>query len=186
MVAWSALFLPAVVAAVLVFVASSLVHMVLQLHAKHYGKLANEEDVRAAMSKAPPAPGQYVIPHCEMKDAANPEVMKKFEDGPVAVLYVRPNGQMKLGPFLGQWFAYSLVTGLIAGYVARATQAPGAAYLAVFQVVGVTTWLAYGWASLADSIWRGKPWALTCAEMRDSLIYALLTAGTFAWLWPDA
>ena len=186
MVAWTSLFLPALLAAVLVFVASSIIHMVLQLHASSYKKLGNEDEVRDALRKTSPAPGQYVLPHSELKDAASPEMVRKFEEGPVGVLYVRPSGPMKLGPFLGQWFVYLLVVGLMVGYLARATCPPGTAYLQVFQLIGAASWLAYSWASVADSIWMGKPWGVTCADMRDGLIYALLTAGSFAWMWPEA
>jgi hypothetical protein len=30
----------------------------------------------------------------------------------------------------------------------------------------------------------GKPWSSTFLYMFDGLIYAALTAGSFAWLWP--
>jgi len=81
-------------------------------------------------------------------------------------------------------FAYTLVVSLLAGYVARATVAPGAEYPHVFQVVGAASWLAYAWSIPADSIWMGKPWSSTFVYRLDGLIYASLTAGSFAWLWP--
>ena len=185
MVAWSALLLPAVVSAVLVFVASSLIHMVIKWHQSEYRTLSNEDEVRAAIRKTSPTPGKYVMPFCkDGKEMASPEMQKKFNEGPNVVMYVRENGPAKLGPFLGKWFAYTLVVSLVAGYVARATVAPGAEYLHVFQVVGAASWLAYAWSIPADSIWMGKPWSSTFVYMLDGLIYASLTAGSFAWLWP--
>ena len=79
-----------------------------------------------------------------------------------------------------------LVVSLLAGYVARATIGPGAEYLHVFQVVGAAAWLAYAWATPSDSIWMGKPWSSTFVYMIDGLIYAALTAGTFASMWPES
>ena len=187
MVDWSQLLLPALVGAVLVFIASSIIHMVLQLHGPSLKKLSNEDEVRDTINKGTPVPGQYILPHCtDMKDGESPEMKAKFEEGPVALVYIRANGQMKIGPFLSKWFAYTLVTGIVAGYVARTMLPAGADYLSVFQVVGVASWLAYGWSGIADSIWVGKPWGATLAYLRDALIYAALTAGAFAWLWPES
>ena len=187
MVAWSALLLPAVISAVLVFIASSLIHMVIKWHQSEYKTLPNEDEVRAAIRKSSPVPAKYVMPFCkDSKDMASAEMQKKLVDGPNVVMYVRENGPMQLGPFLGKWFAYTLVLSLVVGYLARTTVAPGAEYLEVFQVVGVAAWLGYAWAIPSDSIWIGKRWSSTFVYMFDGLIYAALTAGTFAWLWPSA
>ena len=187
MVAWSALLLPSLVSAVLVFIASSLIHMVVKWHASEYKTLPNEDEIRAAIRKSSPGPGKYVMPFCkDSKEMESPEMQKKYAEGPNVVMYVRESGSIKLGPFLGKWFAYTLVISLLAGYLARATVAPGAEYLHVFQVVGAAAWLAYAWAIPSDSIWIGKSWGSTFTYMIDGLIYAALTAGSFAWLWPNS
>jgi hypothetical protein len=185
MVAISQLVLPILLSAVLVFFASSLIHMVVKWHNPDYKKLPNEDEVRAVIRKGSPAPGQYIFPHChDGKQMQAPETIKKFEEGPVGVMFVRPNGQVQLGPFLGKWIAYTIVVGFVVAYLAHATLTTGAPYLHVFQVVGASAWLAYSWQGPADSIWKGKPWVSTFREMVDGLIYASLTAGAFAWLWP--
>lgn len=185
MIAWSALFLPALLAAVLIFVASSLIHMVIKWHQCEYHKLANEDEVRAAIRKHSPAPGKYVVPHCkDGKEMAAPETQQKFVEGPNLVMYVRPNGPAQLGPFLGKWFVYTLVVSLLAGYVGRSVLPAGTEYLKVFQVIGASAWLAYAWGGPQESIWMGKPWGSTALYLIDGLIYAALTAGAFAWLWP--
>lgn len=185
MVAWSALLLPSVISAVLVFIASSLIHMVIKWHQSEYKALSNEDEVRAVIRKASPVPGSYVLPYCkDSAEMATPEMQERFVEGPNAVMYVREDGAVKLGPFLGKWFAYTLVVSLVAGYLARATVAPGTDFMQVFQVVGVASWLAYAGAIPSDSIWVGKPWRSTFVYMLDGLIYAALTAGAFAWLWP--
>lgn len=185
MVAWSALVLPSVLSAVLVFVASFLIHAVLKLHKSDYKKLSNEDEVRAAIRKGSPAPGMYIIPHChEGKEMKSPEMLRKFEEGPNGVFFVRPAHKPEIGPFLGKWIVYVLVVSLICGYLARAVLHPGAGYLEIFRVVGTAAWLAYAWGSPADSIWGGKPWSSTIRGMFDGLLYACLTAGSFGWLWP--
>ena len=186
MVPWSALLLPSLIAAVLVFIASSLIHMVIKWHQSEHKAVPNEDEVRAALGKSKPVPGKYVMPFCkDGKEMATPEMQRKFIEGPNVVMFMRENGPVQLGPILGKWFAYSLVVSLLAGYVARATTAPGAEYLQVFQVVGAAAWLAYAWAIPSDSIWVGKKWSSTFLYMIDGLIYAALTAGAFAWLWPE-
>lgn len=185
MVDFTQLFLPIVLSAVLVFIASSLIHMVVKWHNPDYRKLSNEDDVRAAIRKGGASPGQYIFPHCkDGKAMKDPEVMKKFEQGPVGMMFVRRSGKVNLGPFLGQWVGYTLVIGVLVAYMAHATLKFGDPYLPVFRVVGTTAWLAYAWQGPADSIWKGKPWISTFRELVDGLVYACLTAGTFAWLWP--
>jgi hypothetical protein len=44
--------------------------------------------------------------------------------------------------------------------------------------------MAYGLGSLSNSVWKGQPWSMTAKEVIDGLVYGLLTAGTFGWLWP--
>lgn len=187
MIDWSDLLLPAALSSALVFLASSLIHMAIQWHRSEYGTLPNEDEVRAALGKSRPAPGKYVLPFCkDGKEMGTPEMARKFEEGPNVVMFVRENGAVRLGPFLGKWLAYTLVVSLAVGYLARATLVPGAEYSQVFQVVGVAAWLAYAWAIPSDSIWIGKTWSSTALYMLDGLIYASLTAGAFAWLWPAA
>jgi hypothetical protein len=182
---WPALFAPALLATVLVFVASSLIHMVIRWHEPDYGKLANEDEVRAVLRKGAPAPGQYVVPHClDSKEMAGPAMQQKFVEGPNALLWVRPNGNAKLGGLLGAWIVYVLVLSLLVGYVGASALPRGAEYLKVFQVVGAVAWLAYAWGGPIDSIWKGRPWLSTFRGFVDGLVYAALTAGAFAWLWP--
>lgn len=78
----------------------------------------------------------------------------------------------------------SVVVSFFAAYLASRTLDPGADYLAVFRVVGTTAFLAYSMAHMSDSIWKGQKWSTTIKHMIDGLVYALLTAGCFGWLWP--
>jgi hypothetical protein len=185
MVAWSHFLLPIALSSVFVFFVSAILHMVLQWHKPDYLKLANEDEVRAAILKASPAPGQYILPHCaDGKDAAKPEMKRKFEEGPVGVLFLRRAGPMSIGPFLMQWIGYTLVIGALVAYFAQFTLKTGATYAEVFRVVGMAGWLGYAWQGPSDSIWKGKPWISSFRGLVDGLVYALITAGTFAWLWP--
>jgi hypothetical protein len=187
MVTWTDLLLPSAIATACVFVASALIHMVIKWHNSEYQKLPNEEEVRVALRRSAGAQGQYIVPHClDQKEMADPAMQKKLTEGPNVVIYVGPTGMPSMGKLLGTTVVYNFIISLCAGYVAKAALGAGAEYLAVFQVVGAASFLAYSGQSAADSIWKYKPWGITFKYMLDGLIYAALTAGSFAWLWPNA
>jgi len=179
------LWLPILLSAVCVFAASSLIHMVVKWHASDYNALAQEDEVRAAIRKANPAPGQYVLPHCaDMKDMGKPEMQQKYQDGPVGFLVIVPNGLPAMGTALGKWFLFTVLVAYTAAYLGSRTLPAGTHYLQVFRVVGATSFLAYGFGSIPMGIWMGKPWSSVAKDLADSLIYSLLSAGVFGWLWP--
>ncbi len=187
MVSLAQLWLPILLSAVFVFLASSAIHMAFKYHNKEYRGLSNEDEVRAALRKSNPAPGLYFIPYCaDMKEMDTPEMKQKWTEGPNAMLTVSPSGVPGMGPQLVQWFIYSVVVSLVAGYLASRTIAPGAGYLAVFRVVGCVAFVAYGFAYIPTSIWFKRPWSATGKDLFDALVYGLLTAGTFGWRWPAA
>jgi hypothetical protein len=182
MVPLTALWLPIVVSAVIVFVASSVMHMVLPYHRSDYVGLPDEDKVRAALRGLPR--GRYIVPHCTHQNMKSPEVVAKYKEGPVGMITIFPSGPPNMGKFLGQWFGFLLIVSFFVAYLAGSTLAPGTHYLQVFRVVGTAGFLAYGLANLSNGIWKGQPWSATIKEVIDGLIFGLLTGGTFGWLWP--
>lgn len=185
MVSLGSLWLPILVSAVLIFLVSAIIHMVLKYHNKDYTRIPNEDAVRAAIRTGNPPPAQYVIPHCpDMKDMEKPEVKQKFTDGPVAVINLMRPGVPNMAQYLVQWFIFLLVVSLFIAYVAAHAIPTGAEYLHVFRIVGAIGFLTYGMGQIPQSIWMGKPWKITWKDMLDGLVYGLVTAGVFGWLWP--
>ena len=184
MVPLGALVLPIVLSAVLVFVLSSIIHMLLGYHNRDYKPLPNEEAVRAAIRSGNPAPGQYVIPYCEPKETGSPEVQRKHVEGPVAVLNLKAAGPLRMGPSLVQWFIFALLVSLFLAYLASRVLPAGTPYLEVFRLVGTAGFLAYAVGQLPAAIWMGKPWPVAWKEVFDGLLYGVVTAGAFGWLWP--
>jgi hypothetical protein len=82
------------------------------------------------------------------------------------------------------WFLYSLAVGKIAAYIASLSLPVGAGFLPVFRVVGAAAFAGYSLALLQQSIWYRRSWRTTILSMCDGLLYALLTAALFGWLWP--
>jgi hypothetical protein len=185
MVTLGSLLVPIVLSAILVFIASSIIHMVLKYHNKDYSPLPNEDAVRAAMRAGNPPPGQYIIPYCsDMKAMEKPEVKQKYIEGPVGVLNLMRPGVPKMGNYLAQWFVFILVVSFFIAYIAAHSIPAGARYLEVFRVIGAVGFLAYAAGQLPAAIWMGKPWKVAWKEAFDGLVYGLVTAGTFGWFWP--
>ena len=186
MVPVMSLWLPIVVAAAIVFVASSIIHMVLPYHKGDVKTLPKQDEIMDALRPFNIVPGDYVLPHCHsMKEMNAAEFQAKLKKGPVAIMTVMPSGPMSMGSSLTQWFVYCLVVGVFAAYIAGRALEPGAHYLEAFRFAGATAFVGYGLALPQSSIWWHKSWGTTIKSMFDALVYGLLTGGTFGWLWPS-
>ena len=160
MVSLMQLWAPIVLSAVLVFLASSVIHMVLQWHKSEYKGFANEDEVRAAINRHPVPAGKYVVPYCTSpKEFETPEMVRKFQEGPLGIMLVRAPGKPSMGRQLGSWFLFALVAAFAVAYVASRTLAAGTDYLQVFRVVGAISFLTYTGGSVIDGIWMGKQWS---------------------------
>ncbi len=186
MVALSMLWLPILLSAVIVFVASSIIHMALPWHKNDYLAVPDQDKVMDALRPFGIPPGDYMLPRCAtMEEMKTPEFREKLNKGPVAIMTVMPNGQWSMGRNLVLWFLYSVVVSFFAAYIASHALPPGAHYLRVFQLVGATAFIGYALALWQMSIWYRRAWSTTLKATVDGLIYALLTAGVFGWLWPN-
>ena len=185
MVFLTSLWLPILLSAVFVFLASFVIHMVLPFHRSDYGKVPSEDDVMSALRKFAIAPGDYFLPNAGSPAAMKtPEYKKKVEAGPIVVMTVIGPGAYAMGKRLLQWFLYTVVVGVFAGYIAGRTLAPGTPYITVFRIAGTVAFAGYALGLWQNSIWYSKQWSTTVKSTFDGLVYALLTAGTFGWLWP--
>jgi hypothetical protein len=179
------LWLPILLSAVLVFVASSLIHMVLPWHKNDYPKVPNEEALRDALRPLSIPPGDYMVPRPSgREELRDPKFTQKINEGPNLILTVLPTGPWSMGQQLGLWFGYAVVVSLFAAYITGRALPPGSPYMQVFRFAGTTAFLGYVPALWQMSIWYRRAWSTTAKATVDGLIYALLTAGTFGWLWP--
>lgn len=184
---FGSLWVPVIVSAIVVFVASSILHMALKYHKADYKPFANDEAVREVIGRSNPSPGIYMTPHCaDMKQMKDPAMMDKFVKGPVAILTVMPKGAPNMGKHLGLWFGFSVLVSFVAAYVARHTLTPGADGMLVMRITGTVAFSGYALSYLSDSIWKGQPWSNTMRHVLDGVVYALLTGLTFRLMWPAA
>jgi hypothetical protein len=179
------LWIPILLSSVFVFVASSLIHMLLGYHKSDFKKLADEDGVMESLRKFAIPAGDYLFP-CpgSAKEMKSQEFLDKMTRGPVVMMTVMKSGSPSMTKNLVQWFIYILVVGIFSAYIGDRAVGAGGQYLDVFRFVGCTAFMGYSLALLQNSIWYHRNWCATIKSMFDGLIYALLTAGTFGWLWP--
>ncbi len=179
------LWLPIILSSVVVFVASSIIHMLLPWHKNEYPTLANEDKILDALRSFNIPPGDYLMPMAGSMQVRNtPEFQEKLKKGPVLTMTVWPTPAASMARYLGLWFVYTLVVGIFAAYIAGRALPPGAHYLQVFRFAGCTAFIGYSLALWQMSIWWHRSWWITIKATIDGLVYGLLTAGVFGWLWP--
>ena len=187
MLQWlSALWLPILVSAVGIYVASSVIHMVFRWHQPEYRKFPNEDDVRAAIRAGnTQGGGEYMLPYCESpKDMGTPEMQKKLQEGPLGYLIISPPGLVpSMAKPLVLWFAFTLVTSAIIGYVAYKAILVPATFGQVARLTGALAFLAYATGGIQYGIWMGKPWKSVAKDVVDAVIYATITGVAFGMLW---
>ena len=182
---FGSLWLPVLVSAVAVFIASSIVHMVLRYHRADYRQIPDEESVAGAVRKAALGPGLYVMPYCpDMAQMKDPAFQKKYAEGPVALLTVMRNGAPNMGKHLFQWFLLCFLVSFVAAYVARHTLGFATNGLEVMRVTGTVAFAAYGFGYFQDSIWKAIPWSNSLRGLIDAAIYSVVTGLVFRLMWP--
>ncbi len=187
MVPLTELLFPILLSAVFVFVASTILHMVIPIHKGDFAELPGEEKLLDAMRSENVQPGSYTFPCAgTMKDMGTPEMIEKFNKGPVGFMTVIPNGPMNMGKNLVIWFIYSIIIGIFVAYIAGLGLERGASFMAVFRMTAAAAILGYSASAMVDSIWKGQKWSITIKFIFDGLVYGLTTAATVAWLWPTA
>ena len=187
MVPVTSLLAPIVLSGVIVFVASSLVHMVLGYHKADFKTLPAEDDVMAALQKFNLPPGDYMVPRPPSMEAMkSPEFKAKHEKGPVMIATVIKPGPLTMGPQLIQWFVFCCIVSAFTAFVTGGAHAPGTAYMPVFRTAACAAFMGYALAYWPMRIWYQRSMGTTVRNTIDGLIYGLLTAGVFGWLWPHA
>jgi hypothetical protein len=181
------LWLPILLSAVILFFASSIIWMALPIHKKDYGDpRAKQGPLLDAIRASGLTPGQYFMPFDFNGKDKSPEVAELVKRGPNVMLLIMP-ARPNMGKMLGLWFVNLLLITTFVAYLAGHAGLPaGAEYLSVFRVVGTAALLGHCGNALTQIIWQAHPWHTLPGKLFDGVTYALLTAGTFAWLWPKA
>ena len=185
MVTVMSLWLTIILSAVAVFVASSIIHMVLKYHNNDFKKIPNEDAVQVALRNFNIPPGEYMLPKCDtMKQMKDPAFLDKLNKGPVAMMNIMASGNFNMGKSLGLWFVYCLVVGVFCAYITGRALPPGTEYLEVFRFAGTTAFIAYTLALWQGVIWYKRSGSTIIKQTFDGLVYSLVTGGVFGAMWP--
>ena len=180
-----ALLLPILVSSVLVFLASSFIHMASPWHKADYPRYEREREVLDALRPLALPPGDYFMPRPSgMAEMKSPEFAETLKRGPVVLMTVFPNGMAPMGGTFVKWFVYLIVVSTLAALVAGTALPQGAWSARIFHVVGLTTFAGYALALWQLSIWYRRSTSITLKSTVDALVYAAITGGVFVWLWP--
>ncbi len=186
MVLLSQLWLPVLVSAIVVFLASFLAWMVLPHHKKDIKTLPNEKALTDHLRSLALPAGTYMWPGCQPGQGMDSQEFKdRYAAGPwgsINVLASRPN----FGRNLVLTFLFYIVVSVFVGYLSSLARPAGAAFLPVFRVAGAAGVLAYCAGSIPNAIFFGKPGRFVLTDLVDGIVYGLLTGATFALLWPGA
>jgi hypothetical protein len=184
MVSIASLWLPIVLAAVAVFVVSSIIHMATPWHHGDFKPMPDQARVLDALRSFNIRPGDYVVPHPHGPGGtASSEFAELSKRGPVVMMSVLP-GDVVIVKNLVLWLVYCVVVAVCAAYIAGAALPPAAESKRVFQFAGATAFIGFALALWQQTIWYSRSWVTTLKSTIDGLLYGLVTAGVFTWLWP--
>jgi hypothetical protein len=188
MVALVDLWLPIVLSAAAVWVASALAWMALPHHKGDFRVLPDEDALLASLRPQNLAPGVYAFPECKDHSRLNePEFKAKLESGPAGMLNVWPAGAYtKMGGKMLASFVFYLVTSVFVAYVASRSLEAGAGFASVFQIAGTCAIMAYCLGRIPHDIWFNTPRRAILTNLADGIAFGLITGALFAWLWPAA
>jgi hypothetical protein len=176
---------PILLSSAFIFILSSIIHMALPWHKSDYPKLPMEDKFIDALRPLGLPPGDYMVPRPkDMAEMRSPEFEEKRRQGPIMIFTVMAHGPLTMAKNLIGWFIYSVVIGIFTAYVLARTLVIGDTYFHVFRIACVLSFLGYSAALSQMSIWYQRSWSITLKSIFDGLIYAVVTAVTFAWLWP--
>jgi hypothetical protein len=178
----SQLWVPILVSAVAVWFVSFLMHMVIPIHKGDFKGLPDEDKVLDAIRGVPA--GDYMFPYCKPEQMKDPDMKAKMERGPIGILTVWP-GQVNMGQNLIVTLLFYVLVGVFVAYIGwhgLAGNPAAGEYLERFRMTGAVAFAAHGLGWMSYAIWYRniRFWP----NFIDSVIYALVTAGIFAAMWP--
>lgn len=184
---FQSLWLPTLVSAVVVFIASSIIWMALPLHKKDWKTLPDEAGFMRAVGAMNISPGVYAFPNCHDAPGGgkSEEFKKKWEAGPTGMINIWPP-KFPFGRNLILMFVFNLVVGTLTAYIASLALHKGEGFSQVFQVCGTAAIMGYALGTFPHAIWEGKPPRTIALNLLDGVIYGLLTGAVFGWMWPAA
>lgn len=182
-----ALWLPIILSAVAVFIASALAWMLVGHHSKDHQGLGEERERKLieALKSINIAPGVYGFP--DMHKAMSRDEQRKMFDtmfqNPVGLLRVWRHPNMGVNMFMS--FVIYLVASTLIAYLGWAAFGHAKVeFTKIFQVLGTAGVLTYTIASLPGDVWFQNSKRAMVLNVLDGVVFGLITGAIFAWRWP--
>jgi hypothetical protein len=177
------LWLPILLSAMAVFILSAASHMVLPWRKGEWRRITDFETLQAALRGL--APGSYSFPAApEPREQMKPEWQERWARGPSGWITISPHRPIAMGKNMGLSFLVFVAVGVVAAYVSWHAVGRSAHYRAVFRIVGTVATMSLGLGSIFQSIWYDRPWRAYLSDVLDAVLFGLVMAGLFGWLWP--
>ncbi len=177
------LWLPILVATVVLFIASFLAWVVLPHHKPDVRRWPDEDALLDLIRRSGAGPGEYLFPFIEDKDMKEDWARQRYAAGPWGVINVWGR-QPHIGLNMIKTVLFFLVVSFFVAYVGASALAPGASFGEVFRIVGVTALLAHTAGGVCREIWFTRPLRAKLMDFADGVAFGLITALVFALLWP--
>jgi hypothetical protein len=194
------LWLPIIVSAAAVWVASFLAWMVVGHHKRDWKGIpgAGEQEFIDFIKRLGIPPGSYGFPEFRRCDGLSKEQKKakwdEMQKSPMGLLRVW--GPISMGKNMALTFLVYLAVSVLVGYLGwsalphagmsagELTASARPAFARVMQVLGTAGVLAYCFAGLPNDIWFQRSGREVLTSLIDGVVFGLITGAVFGWLWP--
>ncbi|MCC6425806.1 MAG: hypothetical protein IT435_03190 [Phycisphaerales bacterium] len=184
MAEFMALWLPILVSAVAVWIASAIVWMAMPHHKKDYIELPDEKGFTAFLKSQNIPAGVYGFPDCKTPEKRNsPEMKEAWQHGPMGMLYVWKT-PMSMGGKMFATFLVFLCASAGIGYLASIAITGSPEGMHVFRIVATAGTLTYCFSFIPNMIWFGAYRRTIVANIVDGIAYGVITGLVFMWMWP--
>ena len=173
------LWLPVLLTAIALFIASSVCWTVLPHHENDFEKADSEDELMSSIRQLNLKPGKYMFPFMKHSEQSQQEMIDKYTAGPrgTLVLWDMPN----MGRNLGLTFVFFLLIAIVTAYIGWEALGADAGFLKVFQIIGALSVLVHCSSGQLNAIWFPRK---TSMDFVDGIAYGIITGLIFALLWP--
>ena len=176
------LWLPIIVATVVLWILSFVAWVVMFLHFPDFKKLDAEDEIMDLVSEKNVPAGNYMFPHAGSKaEQGKKEYQDRYMAGPRGTLNVYDVPNMGLNMVLT--IVYFLVTAITIAYITEVACPAGDAentFMKVFRIAGTIGVLTYASSPVLHRIWFK---ARMITDMIDGVAYGLAIGLIYALLW---
>ncbi len=178
------LWLPILLSAAVVWIASAIVWMALPHHKRDFIALPDEDAFMDHVRRSGIEPGNYVFPDFRDRETMSSEkTQKALKEGPVGHLSVWRT-PLTMGDKMVATFVVYLVVSTLIGYLTRVALPGPAPFAKVFQVAATAGILSYSFSFIPNAVWFGSYKRTIVASFLDGIFFGLITGAIFAWRWP--